>query len=121
MAKKRGHPLEGLTFNAPKLEEVQPAEPPAPALSIVPAPEKPTQPQAAPEIETRSSNVTLPANIWEWIDAKHAQARSAGGKPMRKAAIIRAVFDAVMAVEVDLSGAQSEEDIAQRIIRAIRQ
>jgi hypothetical protein len=116
MAKKRSHPLEGLTFNAPKLDDVQPAEPPA-----APTPAQAPQPQAAPEVETRSSNVTLPAPIWEWIDAKHAQARSVGGKPMRKAAIIRAVFKAVMAVEVDLSGAQSEEDIAQRIIRAMRQ
>jgi hypothetical protein len=101
MAKSKSHPLDSLNFKPPKLDEVAP----------VPAQEE----------ETRASNVTLPVKVWEWIDAKHAEARSNGGKPLRKAAIIRAVFESAMSADVDLSGAQSEEDIAKRIIRSMKQ
>jgi hypothetical protein len=59
--------------------------------------------------------------VWEWIDTKHAEARSKGGKPLRKAAIIRAVFEVVMAVDIDLAGTQSEEELVSRLSRAIRQ
>jgi hypothetical protein len=114
MAKSKSHPLDSLTFTAPKLDEAPP---------VVSAP--PTAPAAPKEEvdaeETRSSNVTLPVRIWEWIDAKHAEARSKGGKPLRKAAIIRAVFEVAMSSDVNLSGAQSEDDIATRISRAIKQ
>jgi hypothetical protein len=110
MAKSKSHPLDNLSFSAPKLEEVQP---------VIHAAKTAAPPPVAEE-ETRASNVTLQVRAWEWIDAKHAQARSNRGKPLRKAAIIRAVFEAVMSVEVDLSGAQSEEDIAKRIIGAMK-
>jgi hypothetical protein len=113
MAKGKSHPLDGLSFVAPRLEEVEPSAPPVP--------QKAAEPPPVAEEETRASNVTLPVKVWEWIDAKHAQARSNGGKPLRKSAIIRAVFEAAMAADVDLSGAQSEEEIATRIIRAIKQ
>src|SRR5687768_4984333 len=106
MAKSKSHPLDNLSFSAPKLEEVQP---------VIQA-QKTDEPPPVAEEETRASNVTLPIRAWEWIDAKHAQARTKKGKPLRKAAIIRAVFEAVMSAEVDLSGAQSEEDIAKRIM-----
>jgi hypothetical protein len=116
MAKNKPHPLDSLTFIGPKLNEAPalPAPEPTVRLSKTPAP-------LVPEEDTRSSNVTLPVKVWEWIDTKHAEARSKGGKPLRKAAIIRAVFEAAMSADVDLSGAQSEDDLAARIIRAIRQ
>jgi hypothetical protein len=118
MAKGKGHPLDSLTFNAPKLDEKPPqqAAPKAPA-----SPAEKLEEPPPPEEETRSSNVTLPARMWEWIDAKHAEARSKGGKPLRKAAIIRAVFEVVMAADVDLAGTQSEEEMTQRINRAVKQ
>ena len=96
-------------FDTPPVESAPAAEPPS------------DQPAPAESEPTRSSNVILPVRIWDWIDAKHAEARSNGGKAIRKAAIIRAVFEAVMATEVDLSGAQSEREIAQRVNRAIAQ
>jgi hypothetical protein len=76
-------------------------------------------PSLPKEEETRSSNVTLPVKMWEWIDTKHAEARSKGGKPLRKAAIIRSVFEVVMAANVDLAGTQSEEELVERLKRAI--
>jgi len=106
VAKKKAHPLDNLTFGAQKLDEIESVAPP-------PAP--------TPKVETRASNVTLPVPAWEWIDAKHAEARSKGGHPLRKSAIIRAVFDVAMSVDVDLSGSQSEEEIVQRLLHAIRQ
>src|SRR5689334_3792810 len=114
MAKNKSHPLDSLTFKPSKLDEA----PPLPEAPTPPA--KTTAPQP-PEEDTRSSNVTLPVKVWEWIDSKHTEARSKRGKPLRKAAIIRAVFEAAMSAEVDLSGAQSEDDLVARIIRAIRQ
>jgi hypothetical protein len=117
MAKSKSHPLADLPpFNPPKLDETP----------MLPMQGQPTQPAktdtpSTPEEDTRSSNVTLPVKVWEWIDAKHAEARSKGGKPLRKAAIIRAVFEIAMSAEADLSGVQSEKDIAERLIRAIKQ
>lgn len=105
-SKRKPHPLESLTFTAPSAA-------PAPAPQATPAPEAP------PEEPTRSSNVTLPVSVWEWIDRKHAEARSRGGAPIRKAAILRAVFAVAMSAEADIAGALSEEEIAELITRAI--
>ena len=79
---------------------------------------EPVKPQADPE-EPRSSNVTLPARIWEWIDDKHAQQRSHGGAPLRKAAVIRSVFEVAMGVDVDLTGCQTEEEVVARFRQAL--
>lgn len=107
---RKPHPLDTLSF--------QPTEP------ADPSPTRPAQPEPAPapqEEPTRSSNVTLPVSVWEWIDHKHAEARSAGGAPLRKSAIIRAAFLVAMAVDVDVAGSQTDEEIAQKIISAIAQ
>lgn len=80
-----------------------------------------TEPVKADPDETRSSNVTLPARMWEWIDEKHAESRSAGGAPLRKAAIIRAVFEITMEIDVDLAGCQTEDEIVERFVQALRQ
>ena len=98
-------PLEDLSFEAPTLDEVEQPEPPKPQESTA----------------TRSSNVTLPVDTWDWIDTKYIEARSKGGKQFRKAAIIRAVFDVVMAADVDLTGAQSEAEIVERLRHAVVQ
>jgi hypothetical protein len=115
MAKGKSHPQDSLTFDAPKLDEASAQqavhETPAPSAKVV-------ESTITTEEETRASNVTLPARIWESIDAKHAEARSKGGKPLRKAAIIRAVFEVVMAANVDLAGTQSEQELVERLKRA---
>jgi hypothetical protein len=104
--KRKPHPLENLTFDA--------APAPAPQPQPAPAP-----PAVVPEDPIRSSNVTLPASIWEWIDRKQVEARSRGGAPFRKSAIIRAAFLVAMSAEADISGALSEEEIAELMIRAV--
>ena len=103
--KRKAHPLADLKFTAPNA-----APQPAPA---------PQAPPAQTEELTRSSNVTLPVSVWEWIDRKHAEARSRGGAPIRKAAILRAVFAVAMSAEADIAGALSEDEIAELITRAI--
>lgn len=111
--KRKAHPLADLTFSPPS----QPANAaPAPAPQATPAP---AAPPAAAEEPTRSSNVTLPVSVWEWIDRKHAEARSRGGAPIRKAAILRAVFAVAMSAEADIAGALTEEEITELITRAI--
>ncbi len=106
-SKRKPHPLESLTFAAPA-----PTPQPTDASTAPPAP-------APTEEPTRSSNVTLPVSVWEWIDRKHAEARSRGGAPIRKAAILRAVFAVAMSAEADVAGALSEEEIAELLTRAI--
>jgi hypothetical protein len=111
-SKRKPHPLESLTFEAP-------APAPQPTSAAPQATPAPNAPPAQTEEPTRSSNVTLPVSVWEWIDRKHAEARSRGGAPIRKAAILRAVFAVAMSAEADIAGALSEEEIAELIIRAI--
>ena len=83
---KKQSPLEGLSFNAPKLDEVK-----QPELDTQPTQQNVMQEQPIEKavVKTRASNVTLPVDTWDWIDQKHMEARSKGGKPVRKAAIIR--------------------------------
>lgn len=107
-SKRKAHPLADLKFTPPTEEPTSAA--PAPA---------PQAPPAQTEEPTRSSNVTLPVSMWEWIDRKHAEARSRGGAPIRKAAILRAVFAVAMSAEADIAGALSEEEIAELFTRAI--
>ena len=107
-SKRKAHPLESLTFDAP----AAPAPTAAPTQAAAPA-------ERAPAL--RASNVTLPVDVWEWIDRKQAEARSRGGAAFRKSAIIRAAFLVAMSVEVDLAGAQTEEEIAELMIRAVAQ
>jgi len=111
-------PLEELSFNAPKLDDVEQPEPDPQPTQQDTVPEQPIEKTV---VKTRSSNVTLPINVWDWIDLKHIEARSKGGKPIRKSAIFRAVFEVAMSVDVDLSGVQSEEEIVERLKNAIVQ
>lgn len=116
-SRKKPHPLESLSFHTPAAPAPQPAPPSSrgdtrPAPSAAPAP---TEPEEA----TRSSNVTLPVSVWEWVDRKHVEARSRGGAAFRKAAIIRAAFAVAMSAEADIAGAQSEEEIVELMIGAI--
>lgn len=109
-SKRKPHPLESLSFHAPPAPA--PAPQPDPAPNAAPAP-------TDPEEATRSSNVTLPVSVWEWVDRKHTEARSRGGAAFRKAAIIRAAFMVAMSAEADIAGAQSEEEIIELMISAI--
>ena len=112
-SKRKAHPLESLRLT-----------PSVSAQQEEPTPTQPSKQESTSSVQddpSRASNVTLPASIWEWIDAKHAQARSAGGAVFRKSAIIRAAFLVAMSADVDLSGSQSDEEIAEKILGAIVQ
>ncbi len=88
-----------------------------------PAPTPKTEPAklpATPDDASRASNVTLPVAVWEWIDTKHAESRSSGGAPLRKAAVIRSVFEIMMAVDVDLAGCQTEDEMVGRFEQALQ-
>lgn len=118
MIKKKRSPLDSLQRRElPKLDDVKAAQ-----LHSDIAAQKNNGAVAQPAKEPiRSSNVTLPISMWDWIDDRHREIQRGGWHSARKAAVIRAVLRVAMAVEVDLSGVQSEEEIEQRYKRAMGQ
>jgi hypothetical protein len=70
---------------------------------------------------TSASNVTLPVSMWNWIDDRHREIQRSGWRAVRKASVIRAVIEAAMKANIDLSGVTSEEEITDRVIRALKQ
>ena len=119
MSKKKGSPLDSLhRRDLPRLDEV---------IAVQKNSSTTKQLHSGTSVEetykepTRSSNVTLPISTWDWIDDRHREIQRSGWHAIRKAAVIRAVLQVAMEVEVDLSGVRSEEEIAQRYSRAIKQ
>ncbi|MEM7125703.1 MAG: hypothetical protein AAF702_05220 [Chloroflexota bacterium] len=126
MVKKKGSPLDSLQRpELPKLDAVKAAQQhndtavqshnDTTAQSSNRTVEPPTK------VPTRSSNVTLPVSMWDWIDDRHREIQRSGWHSARKAAVIRAVLRVAMTVEVDLAGVMSEEEIVQRYKRAMKQ
>lgn len=104
---KKGSPLDGLSRrDLPKLDAVQPQ---------TTAPEPAPTPQPP---ETRSSNITLQVEQWHWIEDRYQEARRGGWLTVSKSAILRALVAWASTVDVDLTGAESEEAIIQRINEA---
>ena len=56
----------------------------------------------------------------DWLEQKCTEARSRGGKSIRKAVLIRALIDLARSSAVDLSGLKTEQDLVGRIERAIK-
>lgn len=69
--------------------------------------------------KTRQSAIFLEERQIDWLEKKRLEARKNGGKAIRKAAIIRAILDVVMAAPVDLVGLKDEEEITRRIKQAL--
>lgn len=118
MVKKKGSPLDSLQRpELPKLDEVKAAQSHNETIAQS-SNHTAEQPVKEP---TRSSNTTLPVSMWDWIDDRHREIQRGGWHSARKAAVIRAVLRFAMAVEVDLAGVMSEEEIEQRYKRAMAQ
>lgn len=81
------------------------------------------RPELAEELEekspTRQSAVFLEERHIDWLDDRCREARRKGGRAIRKAAIIRALLDVAMEAPVDLTGLRREDDLAQRIRKAL--
>lgn len=112
MAKKALNPLDNMEFGLPTLEQVSEAE--------TPQPQTQTKAKRTPKNrKARQTNMLLPIDQLSWIDKKHTEANSRSLRSFRKTAIVRAVFDAVMSANIDLSGVVSEEEIKERVITAM--
>ena len=76
----------------------------------------------APKKEpTRQSAVFLEEQHLDWLEDRCREARKGGGRAIRKAAIIRALLDVAMEAKVDLSGLRHEDDLLDRLRKALRE
>lgn len=96
-----------------------------PPESIVRQPvvgESPNNAEDADEkVPIRQSAVFLAETHIDWLEDRCREARRKGGRAVRKATIIRALLDVAMEAPVDLTGLRREEDVVERIRRAMRQ
>lgn len=81
-----------------------------------------TEARATPERKeaTRQSAVFLEERHLDWLEDRCREARKNGGRAIRKAAIIRALLDVAMEVDVDLTGLRRDEDVVSRVRKALR-
>ena len=78
------------------------------------------EPEAADAESLRQTTIMVYDAQLNWLDQKCTEARNKGGKPIRKAAVIRALIDLAKSSEVDLTGLKSEMDLLGRLERAIK-
>ena len=82
----------------------------------------------APELEhpvggqdkLRQTTIMLEDRHLDWLEAKMIEARKNGGKPIRKAALIRALIELAMSSPINLAGLRSETEVVDRLERAIK-
>jgi hypothetical protein len=56
----------------------------------------------------------------DWLDQKCIEARRGAGKPIRKAVLIRSLLDLAISAPVDLTGITSEDELVDRLEKAIK-
>lgn len=101
---KKGSPLDSLSRRKlPKLDEIE------------------SRQDELEKDPTRASNVTLRESQWNWIDDKQREIQREGWRGVNKSSVLRAVIEVAMSSEVDLAGATTEEEIVQRLSRAMTQ
>lgn len=76
--------------------------------------------EAGDEDALRQTTIMVYDTQLNWLDQKCTEARNKGGKPIRKAVVIRALIDLAKSSEVDLTGLKSEADLLGRLERAIK-
>ena len=92
-----------------------------PETMVRPAPSEQLQETEEPEkAVTRQSAVFLEERHIDWLEDRCRDARRKGGRAIRKAAIIRALIDVAMESPIDLTGLRREEDLVQRIKKALQ-
>lgn len=70
---------------------------------------------------TRQSAIWLTDRQIDWLEERCREARKNGGKAIKRAAIVRALLNVAMETPVDLKGLSQEEEIVERIRKAIVQ
>ena len=97
-----------LKDNSP-LDTLIPTTPPKAAKKAAKGPDKP-----------RQTTIMLFDHQLDWLDQKTIEARSNGGKRIRKAVLIRSLIDLAIDSPVDLSGLGVDEELAERFEKAIK-
>ena len=55
-----------------------------------------------------------------WLQKLSSEMKSSGGYKLPKSYIIRALLDAAMSLRIDVSGVKTEEELIERILKAIK-
>jgi hypothetical protein len=109
MAKRASVPEGKAVFYKPPESIVR--QPVGETLGVVPSEEK---------VPIRQSAVFLAETHIDWLEDRCREARRKGGRAIRKATIIRALLDVAMEAPIDLTGLRREEDVVDRIRKALR-
>lgn len=108
---KQNNPLDNL-FGAPAPSQAPIAAPDTNGASL--------RNEPAGEEALRQTTIMVYDEQLDWLEQKCTEARSKGGKPIRKAVVIRALIDLARSSAVDLSGLKTEDELVIRIERAIK-
>ncbi|MBI2862782.1 MAG: hypothetical protein HYX89_08170 [Chloroflexi bacterium] len=77
-------------------------------------------PSSLEEGPLRQTTILLHDRHLDWLETKMIEARKLGGKPIRKAALIRALLELAMASPLSLVGLVNEKELVERLERAIK-
>jgi len=64
--------------------------------------------------------IAITKEMESWLQKLSSQMKSSGGYKLPKSYIIRALLDAAMTLDPDVSGVKTEGDLAKRIAAAIK-
>ena len=96
------------------------AEETAPTIEA-PVDTKPiTQKKALPRPGYRQTTVILPNEQLKWLAETSLRSTNDDGIVTNKTMVIKALIDVARSVRLDLSGLQSEEEIVDRFIEAVK-
>jgi len=64
--------------------------------------------------------IAITKEMESWLQKLSSEMKSSGGYKLPKSYIIRALLDAAMTLDPDVSGVKTERDLAKRIAAAIK-
>jgi len=65
--------------------------------------------------------ISITKEMEAWLQDLSSRMKSSGGYKLPKSYIIRALLDAAMSLKIDVSGVKLEEELVERILKAIKQ
>jgi hypothetical protein len=65
--------------------------------------------------------ISITKDMERWLQDLSSQMKSSGGYKLPKSYIIRALLDAAMQLDIDVTGIRNEEDLVKSILKAIKQ
>ena len=64
--------------------------------------------------------ISITKEMEAWLQDLSSRMKSSGGYKLPKSYIIRALLDAAMNLKIDISQVKTEEELVERILKAIR-